>query len=304
MCDIWKRTDQTELRRSDLEPHRESLRRLQVKWVVLSGGEPLLHQDLRSLCQFFRNENIRMTLLTSGLLLGRRAQEVVDSFDDVIVSIDGPEDTHDRIRGVPGGFRVIQAGIAAVRELNPKLTISARCTIQRDNWKFLNETVAAAKSLALNSISFLAADLTSEAFNRLQVWPVQKQMSIALSEHQVAELEWEMERFIENFADDIRTGFIAESPSKLRRIVQHFRSYHGQVKPQSPTCNAPWVSAVVEVDGAVRPCFFHRPIGNLREGTLESIVNGTEGIRFRKSLDVESNAICQRCVCSLNYRES
>ena len=37
-------------------------------------------------------------------------------------------------------------------------------------------------------------------------------------------------------------------------------------------CNAPWMSVVVEADGAVRPCFFHRPVGSLREATLVSIV--------------------------------
>jgi hypothetical protein len=36
----------------------------------------------------------------------------------------------------------------------------------------------------------------------------------------------------------------------------------------APRCNAPWVSAVVETDGAVRPCFFQQAIGNLADGTL------------------------------------
>ena len=64
-------------------------------------------------------------------------------------------------------------------------------------------------------------------------------------------------------------------------------------------CNAPWVSVVVEANGAVRPCFFHEPVGNIREAPLASIV-GANLRRFREALDVAANPVCVRCVCSLN----
>ena len=59
---------------------------------------------------------------------------------------------------------------------------------------------------------------------------------------------------------------------------------------------------MVEVDGTVRPCFFHHRIGNLDGKTLDQVINGGEARRFRASLDVETNPICQRCVCSRNYK--
>src|ERR1700722_223341 len=102
MCDIWKRETHEQVQVADLERHRASLRNLGVRQVVLSGGEPLLHGDLRALCQFFRDENIRLTLLTTGLLLLKRAHDVCSLFDDVIVSIDGPRQIHDSIRRVKG----------------------------------------------------------------------------------------------------------------------------------------------------------------------------------------------------------
>jgi len=97
-------------------------------------------------------------------------------------------------------------------------------------------------------------------------------------------------------------GYIAERPAKLRRISRRFREHLGQVSPESPTCNAPWVSAVVEVDGSVRPCFFHRPVGNIGSSTLEEVVNGEAARVFRQSLRVSENPTCRRCVCSLNYQ--
>src|SRR5262252_2031271 len=67
MCDIWKRNSYSEITRDDLERHLDSLRRLGVEWVVLSGGEPLMHGDLEGVCTFFRMLDIRLTLLTTGL---------------------------------------------------------------------------------------------------------------------------------------------------------------------------------------------------------------------------------------------
>ena len=303
MCDIWKRETHEQVRVADLDRHRASLRNLGVRQVVLSGGEPLLHNDLPALCEFFLEQNIRLTLLTTGLLLLKRAHEVSRFFDEVIVSIDGPQEIHDGIRRVKGAFDLIGQGVAAVRAQQPDIRITCRTTVQKANHRYLGATVTAARRLRFDSISFLAADLTSEAFNRPLVWPGERQSEIALTASEVAVLHDDIERLIVEHAYDIRDRFIAESPEKLRRIARRFREHLGQISPQSPPCNAPWVSAVVEVDGSVRPCFFHRPVGNVTSSTLEEVVNGEAAQRFRESLNVAENPTCRRCVCSLNYHQ-
>jgi Fe-coproporphyrin III synthase len=301
MCDIWKREDNEQIRAEDMERHRASLQNLGVQRVVLTGGEPLLHNDLDALCTFFRRLNIHLTLLTTGLLLYKRADDVAALFDDVIVSIDGPREIHDSIRRIDGAFNLIQRGIEAVRQRNPSLPVTCRTTIQKANHPHLRATVSAAKSLGFDSISFLAADLTSEAFNRPLIWPGEKQSEIGLSNEEAAVLDNELDSLILEHEADIQSGYIVESAVKLRRIARRFREYLGQATPESPICNAPWVSAVVEVDGSVRPCFFHKPFGGLGSSTLEEVINGAEATVFRQSLNIETNPICRRCVCSLNY---
>jgi Fe-coproporphyrin III synthase len=303
MCDIWKRETNIELKTANLERHRASIQKLGVRHVVLSGGEPLLHSDLNELCDFFRQDKIRLTLLTTGLLLQKRAEAVASLFDEIIISIDGPEEIHDSIRRIKNGFHLIQAGISSIRQHRPDMIINGRSTVQKANYRFLRKTVDAAKHLGLDSISFLAADLTSEAFNRPLVWPGERQSEIALNPEEVISLENEVENLIEEYENDIRSKYIAESEQKLRRIPRHFRQHLGQVAPQSPICNAPWVSAVVEVDGSVRPCFFHQSVGNLNTATLEEVVNGAPAQQFRQSLNITDNPTCQRCVCSLNYTQ-
>jgi Fe-coproporphyrin III synthase len=303
MCDIWMTREGQGFRAQDLETQLSSIRRLGVRWVVLTGGEPLLNPELPALCSTLREEGIRLTLLTTGLLLQRLAVEVAASFDEVIVSLDGPPKIHDTIRRVEGAFALIQSGILALRERRNDIKITARCTVQRANHHSLCATVEAAKVLKLNAISFLAADLASTAFNRPLVWPVSRQSEIGLSLAELAVLEAEIEGLVETRAKEPGSTFVVESPEKLRRIARHFRAHLGLEKNESPLCNAPWVSAVMEIDGTVRPCFFHKPIGNLHDDNLESVLNSDMARAFRAELDVGSNPICNRCVCSLHYRE-
>ena len=296
MCDIWKETGKSEISASDLERHLQDIESLSVKWIVLSGGEPLMHSDLFRLCALLHSRNIRVTLLSTGILLERNADRIIGAVDDVIVSLDGPPAVHDRIRRVPGIFALLERGVRALQDLRTGFAVSGRCTIQRVNHRFVCETARAAKRLGLTSISFLAADLTSEAFNRPLVWSADRQAQIALSEPEISVLERELESVAREWAG---TGFVLESRQKLERIVRHFRAHIGLCEPVAPRCNAPWVSAVLEADGNVRPCFFHRAIGSTQDRSLLNVLNGPEAIQFRSTLDVANNPVCQRCVCSL-----
>ena len=71
------------------------------------------------------------------------------------------------------------------------------------------------------------------------------------------------------------------------------RAYFGQAENVAPRCNAPWVSAVIEASGDVRPCFFHPALGNIRRQAFTDVINGPEALRFRPGCNVASNAICQ-----------
>jgi Fe-coproporphyrin III synthase len=299
MCDIWKSTDRQEMSAADLERHLEDIDRLSVEWIVLSGGEPLMHSDLFRFCDPLRRRGLRITLLSTGLLLERHAPAIVDCMTDVIVSLDGPPVIHDRIRRVPGAFAQLLRGVDAILAQRPDYPISARSTVQRLNCGSLCETVRFAKQARLKSISFLAADLTTEAFNHPRGWTEDQQETVALPEDQISILQRQVDELTAEWAN---TGFVLENREKLQRLVRHFQAHLGLAEAAAPHCNAPWVSAVVETDGTVRPCFFHRSLGNLNSRTLLEVLNGPEAVAFRTSLNVATNPVCRKCVCSLNWR--
>jgi Fe-coproporphyrin III synthase len=298
MCDIWKTDVSQEISAEELERHLDDIASLHVEWIVFSGGEPLMHSDLFRLARLARGRGIRTTVLSTGLLLSRYARQILESIDDVIVSLDGPPQVHDAIRRVPGAFDLLATG---VRALGAAFPVSARCTVQRGNFARLRETVETARSLNLRSISFLAADVASTAFNRPGSWTPDRQAVVAPSVTDLPALEREIEALIEQ---EQGKSFVLENAEKLRRIVHHFRVHHGLAEARAPRCNAPWVSAVIETDGTVRPCFFHPPIGNVRAQNLAAVINGPRAIAFRSALRVEENPVCRRCVCSLYRNEA
>ena len=303
MCDIWQREGGKELDLVDFAHHRESIKAMGVKHIVLTGGEPLMHRNFEILCRTLKECGVQITLLTTGLLLAKRAKIAAEFVDEVIISLDGPQEVHDQVRRVKGAFRLIGDGVSAVRLHAPALPIRGRSTVQKSNHHLLRKTVEGAKWLGLSSISFLAADLTSQAFNRELIWPGERQNQISLMPGEIHALEEEIGQLVIENDDDFQSKYIVESPAKLMRIARRFREQLGEMPPVAPRCNAPWVSAVMEIDGSVRPCFFHPSIGSTKLQTLGQVINSDEALKFRASLDVAENAICQRCVCSLNYKD-
>ncbi len=301
MCDIWKIETAEDMDVSELERHVADAERLGVQRVVFSGGEPLMHSDLFRFSDGLRSRGIRTTALSSGLLLSRNADRIVKSLDDLIVSLDGPPPIHDRIRRVRNAYEQLAEGVRAIHDLSAGFPIAGRCTVQRANRTCLRETVRCAMDLGLRSISFLAADVTSTAFNRPGGWAEARQKQVALTEEEADGLEEEIDRMIAELPE--YAGFVLESAGKLRRIVRHFKAHLGLAEPEAPRCNAPWVSAVVESDGTVRPCFFHSPIGNVRERPLLEVLNSPQALEFRRTLDVSRDPVCRRCVCSLHLTD-
>jgi len=300
MCDIWTANEnRRELTVEDLSGHVEAMQRLGVRWVVLSGGEPLMHSNLWRLCESLEPLGVTISLLSTGLLLKQHAAEVTRWCDEVIVSLDGPRETHDAIRRVTGAWDRLAEGVAALRAVDGSFPVSARCVLQKRNFRELGEIIAAAEALGLDSVSFLAADTTSTAFNRPHGWTRNRAARIGLDSDEVAEFAAVVETAIREHEARFRNGFIAESPTKLRALVRHYAHLNGAAEPAQRRCNAPWVSAVVETDGTVRPCFFHDSFGSIANRPLDEVLLGDDAAAFRRNLDVARNPICRRCVCSL-----
>ncbi|MDB5250979.1 MAG: radical protein, partial [Flaviaesturariibacter sp.] len=234
------------------------------------------------------------------ITLKRHAAALLDAVDEVIVSLDGAGDTHDAIRNLPGAFARLSDGVRALKDIDSRFPVSGRCVIHKWNFRSWPLIVSAAKEMGLDSISFLPADVSSEAFNRAGSWPTDRQADVLIPEEELRDLLGVIETLIISGEDDFRRGFILESPAKIRRIGAYYLAVYGRAAFPAKKCNAPWVSAVVEPNGDVRPCFFQPVIGSIRDGDLETVINNRKAVALRKSLSVADDETCRRCVCALH----
>jgi len=300
MCDIWKaNANKQELTRDNLLPHVQSLKNLHVQRVVLSGGEALMHSNLWLLCELLKDLSVQITLLSTGLLLKTHADNIVRWCDEVIVSLDGSREVHDAIRRIPRAFERLAEGVAALRAAAPGFPVSGRSVLQRTNFRDLPNIIDAARDIGLDRISFMAADVSSNAFNRPVAWDEPRVDEVALDASETQEFADLVESTIERYHADFASGFVSENPDKLRRLPRYYAALNGNGELPTTVCNAPWVSTVIEADGMVKPCFFHPSFGNINEQPLEAILNSPRAIAFRRNLDVQQDPTCRACVCTL-----
>jgi MoaA/NifB/PqqE/SkfB family radical SAM enzyme len=301
MCDIWKgNRDLKQLTEEDIRGLLDALKKFGTRQVVLSGGEALLNENFFGLCRLLKKQNMKISLLSTGLTIKKNAQQLTETVDDIIVSLDGNETMHDAIRNIPGAFKKMAEGVGAIKAIQPNFNITGRTVIHRLNFRCWSGIIDSAKNIGLKQISFFPADVSSHAFNRETTWTDERQHELLLTEDELVEMKLILDNLLTDYEEDFKNNFIAESPEKIKKIVQYYAAFYGLDSFPYKKCNAPWVSTVIEADGTVRPCFFHEAYGNIKTGSLDKILNSEKAIEFRKNLDMCKNEICIKCVCYLN----
>lgn len=301
MCDIWKdNKNLKQLTENDIHELLVSFKKLGTQQVLMSGGEALLNLNFFRFCEILRKQQIKITLLSTGLTLKKNAERLLENVQEVIVSLDGDAPTHNYIRNIPEAFENLREGVQYLKSLRPSFRITARTVIHKINFRNWPGIIRAAKEMGLDQVSFLPADVSSHAFNREVLWNNERQHEILPEENELPEMKQLLETIITEFSTEFENRFIAESPDKLRNIPAYYSAFYGHNPYPFKKCNAPWVSAVIEADGTVRPCFFHEAIGNTRNESLADILNSDANTRFRKELDMENNPTCKKCVCYLH----
>jgi MoaA/NifB/PqqE/SkfB family radical SAM enzyme len=127
-CDWWK-TDIPELPTKKALAAIDAVCSLGVSFFDLSGGEPLLRKDLNVLAKRAASHGCLVSMNTNGTLLNeRRVCEVEDIFDVVVVSLDGPKEVHDKIRGVPGTYDKAVEAIRLLKAHGVKVGVNSVAT--------------------------------------------------------------------------------------------------------------------------------------------------------------------------------
>ena len=98
--------------------------------ISLSGGEPLVYGPLPAIIETARRLGFRVTVISNGLLVTRRTDQLLSQLDGMAISFDGLAATHNAMRGHPDAF---QRASTALRRLAAKgRSMSAAISLARD----------------------------------------------------------------------------------------------------------------------------------------------------------------------------
>ncbi len=155
MCLIWERKKDIEINLADLKRVLSSPLFRNVQYVGVTGGEPTLRRDLPEIFEVICSTLPRLkgpSIITNAIKLDQVTERVLASAKvcerwgvklDVMVSLDGLNDVHDKVRGREGNFATAIAALETFRlhGLNP----SFGCTITTTNAPYIDELVDYAK---------------------------------------------------------------------------------------------------------------------------------------------------------------
>ncbi|MCZ7611477.1 MAG: radical SAM protein [Ignavibacterium sp.] len=97
--EIFRHTKNASL--EDFKSNVSQLADLGVKFIDLTGGEPLLNKDIAEMAKFARGLNMQTSITSNGLLYHKFAEKLAGNVNLLHFSLDSPdEEEHNKIRNV------------------------------------------------------------------------------------------------------------------------------------------------------------------------------------------------------------
>lgn len=98
-----------ELKDDDLMEYLENAISAGVRVISLTGGEPLLHQDIEKFLHKAYQNNVAVSLNSNGLLVEEKLNLIKKYVYEVVISWDGLAQMNDEVRGKGSSLRALNA---------------------------------------------------------------------------------------------------------------------------------------------------------------------------------------------------
>ena len=121
--------------------------------VHFTGGEPLLYKGLWEVIAYAKGKGYGVAMMTNGSLINKDTAQKASQLEisDIQISLEGPPDLHDSIRG-KGSFVETAGGVKRLVQAGNR--VSANVTLSRLNVAKIEETVNVARNMGVYGIGF------------------------------------------------------------------------------------------------------------------------------------------------------
>lgn len=143
MCGQNKRNERYSCENVDFDTLQSFLpKNLSGVNVCIWGGEPLLYSSIIELLTVLRSRGAYIGIITNGYFLDRYVKDIIDlKIDYITISIDGTENTHNKIRKINNAYQVAIKNIKNIVEEKKKNNLVGKCMFININYTILNENI-------------------------------------------------------------------------------------------------------------------------------------------------------------------
>jgi len=281
-CNVWK-IKMKELTTEEIKLAISNMDSMGISLINIDGGEPLIRNDLEHIAQACKNFGMGVTLNTNGTLVTKeRANSLVNLFDEICVSIDGFEKTHDSFRG-KGVYKKVIGGLKFLIEANQRnekrCLIGVSAVITKFNTSDIIELIGKMKKLGTDFFNCcpvndpLTFDIENLSINR-ELYPNKKDSEWFVNELLIAKKKYK--------------NFILSSDKFIKLITSHFST---KVK----ICDIGKFSFFLDSSGNVCACTrFRKPLFNILDKKAIGRYKNNKG-RFDSELN-KIKHVCPGCL--------
>lgn len=274
--------------------------------IHLSGGEPFMYPEIKGLIAHLKKYDLFVAITTNGTFLTEYASDIIGmKINELHVSIDGPKDVHDTIRGVAGTYDRIMHGLEVIKRLKKRSTLPVlriNSMINFTNTGVMKKMIEFARDVDAESIQFL-----HPLFVDAQSLAVHRRF---LDEHLKRDLNyWQFADVACARPENFTTTYnVLKDLNKERALSveilpqfepQQMKTYYTMdnrfYSTYSGRCHAMWNTATILASGDVESCPDY-VIGNCREEDFRSLWNNEKMRQLRRRIrDRNFFTVCRAC---------
>lgn len=245
--------------------------------IMLWGGEPLISPDFERIVKQLRSRKFELGIVTNGVFIDKWADVLRNDFKKIHISIDGPRDIHDEIRGKGIYDKVIK---------NAKMLIGGKSDV----------IVMSVKSDKLSA----RIDEFADCLEQIQPTELYLQDMIAMNDEETSSYANWFKNCFGREASDIYSWKNSYIPSNAAFKIPCGHSFEIVQKRHGISdafCLSPFRHAHIAWNGEVMYCtdFYDFSAGNVKENNLIDIFNNELSEKFRSEIKSGSCVTCRHC---------
>lgn len=268
--------------------------------------EPLVYPHLEESLKYTQSKGMYTSLTTNALTLKQKAKMLVESgLNDLFISLDGPEEIHNEIRGHAKSFQKAVEGIEEILRFPNPPKISIFCCITEWNIGHLERFLDFFQNYPLEQIGFMHTNFTPQAIadkHNLVYGETYRATDSNVDEVDMTNMDldtlWDEIQHIEARKYPFSVNFSPNIKSRYDLDTFYFRPEQLIGKK----CMDVFSNVMIKSDGSCIPAHgrcYQVDTGNIYNATLKEIWNSSAFSHFRKTLNEAGGLLpaCSRC-CS------